>query len=644
MTTPDRLVATPPPQATPDTPREPKADNHKQGPYTAVLYFHGMGSQRRYEELSRLVDCLDGYAYACLSSTPSGDRLVDIEARLEAPRGDLKREVAYIRVVHSFKENGQQQSKRYRFYETYWAPIASDAVTVNEVILWLFGKVTTPLKALFTNWRLRSRLRRSALVCMWAKRGGPGKNCPWDDAFHALLKLYDCFESPTARREHPKGSFLDFLTYIWRQPELARNKRILLVILSLAWGWTYLMREIWNGIQILTVLLALGLGLGAAVWLAVMLLSWIEQSGYLSFPFIGTTEWQLLSWQNIGLLAGAVLGLFGVTRFFRNYLGDVLLWTTYEETDAKNAKRAEILTAGLNMLTHILKDPLCERVAIVGHSLGTTVALDTLLQAAKHNRAKDSQGNPMDSELRLSKIEHFFTLASPIDKVYYFFESYSGSYHRYNRVVEDLRGDIGTIPFAKNGKPHIHWINFWDLADIISGSLETPTNRKLFRLQVDNHRVASYLFPNPAASHTAYFCHLNVLEYMFAAIFKRRYSFVNAPRVEDRPDYDAAKLPAPDLPAFVHWCQRVMLVVMLLLPWALLLALIMTVIPHTTETEEWVKGSAIGAILILLAGWTVSSLLGHLRPQPVAKSGKSSATPPSQDATDRILEPDASAS
>lgn len=65
--------------ARPDEPR------NRERQYTAVVYFHGMGSQRRYEELSRLVHALDIYDHL-RPEDPGWGRLRFIRAVLEARR------------------------------------------------------------------------------------------------------------------------------------------------------------------------------------------------------------------------------------------------------------------------------------------------------------------------------------------------------------------------------------------------------------------------------------------------------------------------------------------------------------------------------------------------------------------------------
>ncbi|MGD9332157.1 MAG: hypothetical protein PVJ53_12650, partial [Desulfobacterales bacterium] len=93
---------------------------------------------------------------------------------------------------------------------------------------------------------------------------------------------------------------------------------------------------------------------------------------------------------------------------------------------------------GVDLISHVLQDPDCKRAVMVAHSLGTAVAHDVLLQAARHNRAYNAT-DPISGPIPLEKMTHWVTFGSPIDKIQYFFESYKSRHHRYKRVVEELR-------------------------------------------------------------------------------------------------------------------------------------------------------------------------------------------------------------
>jgi hypothetical protein len=245
------------------------------------------------------------------------------------------------------------------------------------------------------------------------------------------------------------------------------------------------------------------------------------------------------SWATAAGLALSAVALFGLGKFLTDYMGDVEAWATYEETDEKHQRRRKVIGAGIDTFKHVLALPDCERVVVVSHSLGTTVAHDTLLALARGNRAYNS-GDPISGPVDLRKLSHFVTIASPIDKIEYMFESYASQYHRYKRVVESLRGDVGSEPFLKNRHPYVHWVNFWDRGDIISGSLHSPANAESLANRVDNIHVSNLHFPDPGASHSAYFQNRKVVRPLFEMIYRNAHSFQTLKSVNRKPkDYES---------------------------------------------------------------------------------------------------------
>jgi hypothetical protein len=105
-------------------------------------------------------------------------------------------------------------------------------------------------------------------------------------------------------------------------------------------------------------------------------------------------------------------------------------------------------------------------------------------------------------------------------------------------VVENIRGDLGTVPFSeyfdqkdtaeKLLLPHIHWINFWDQADLASGPLYTPTNRDfklLHNYMVDNYEVVNNCAPLPNNAHSTYLQNREVIESIYKLSFDDAYNF-----------------------------------------------------------------------------------------------------------------------
>ena len=348
--------------------------------HISVIYFHGMGSQRRYEEISHLIDSLDEYAfYADETGT-----LADIKAALEPPRGTCKTDIAFVKCVLLRR----RREAVVRFYEGYWAPITAGGVPSLQVLRWLLKQLPHPIAALRSPWRLRARLRRASLYRLWSRVEHRSRlPMSWSDVRLLLLK-YDQFEGPEARRRFPEGTFKDFLGFL-RSTIDERIRCDRLIQACHYWHLHYSASELFNELLLITIGLTALLAVvaaGYATFVGFKILSAVIASSTLQK--FGLNEFFEPSLKNIVIVIGVVASLFGINSFLRDYLGDVQIWTTYEETDEKFAKRQEILEASRILTEHVLLDPDCERVVIIAHSLGTTVALDTLLAMGRYNRAR----------------------------------------------------------------------------------------------------------------------------------------------------------------------------------------------------------------------------------------------------------------
>jgi hypothetical protein len=549
--------------------------------YTAMVYFHGIGQQKRYEEVSRLVDGLDRYERE--HNVKSGLVLnKESSIQFEPTHPDLEESlgrstVGYIPVVRHDKE--------YRFYEAYYADLFAGGLRPTEVLFWLLKLSFRPVRILFTRWRELPGLRRAILLGDWARRrknaSSDEEKLSLDREVEQLLDVYDDFVQSHQPAPFSKGSFWqDCISSLKRffiegsygqfskhlpkfSKKHARKNSNPEQFKSHArhWGIQFLKVQLKIIQLVLTTLLTLGLGLlGIGT-------------------FIAHIPDQPL-WENI--LEGVIIlfVVWGLSVFLRNYAGDLYFWTSYEETSEKYRKREAVMHRCGGYLKHILLDPNCERIVLVSHSMGTTVAHATLLRLGRAEpKSKSNQGS---QALALERIQHFVTLASVIDKVYYLFETVMSKSHTYDRVIDTTtRGDLGTHPFAgtKNSQiPRIHWINFWDRADVASSALYTPADYEFKPYYVvDNYEVAGSCFPDPSSAHLDYFKNKTVLEEIFKVFFQNEYSFVHLPKLAS---LSAEQMKTNIQERFIggkekqHRFTNVFQIVVSLTPWLILLYLI----------------------------------------------------------------------
>ncbi len=565
--------------------------------HASVVYVHGMGSQKRYQEVSRLVDALDQWADENRTED-GGGRLRGIRPRLEPCRPSGEGEVAYVDVTRLPGTTGAQGRKHVRFYEAYWAPIAAGGTSPRQVLLWIVRQCANPLRALASPWRTRSRLRRALLHHLHASEVDAGGT--WTEAdFGRLLAAYDAFEEPDARRDHPDGTFADFEDFLDERREAAGSGEDL-VPRARAWHRAFVRNELGTLAVLATVLLVLALGVAALVagaWFLWRYLSGTSLAASLSSAGI---DFPVASWESLCAVVGFALSAVGLRGFLRDYAGDVMLWCTYEETDERHRRRRAILDRAVETLRHVLADPDCDRVVVVSHSLGTAIAADALLALGQHDRARE--GDPSTC-LPLHRLDQLVTLASPVDKIHYFFESYQSREHRYTRVVEDLRGDLGTLPFTVRERAHVHWVNVWDRADVVSGPLTTPTNRTRHDLTVDNVEVGIGSALNPGAAHSAYFTSSLVRGWLYEIIFEGRWSFHPAPPAP-APSPPAAPFPRLG-PGAGRRFTALWHSLALAVPWVAVAVLVTRLLGLERSVVEALTHVAFASVALVVLGWLV---------------------------------------
>jgi len=140
--------------------------------------------------------------------------------------------------------------------------------------------------------------------------------------------------------------------------------------------------------------------------------------------------------------------------------------------------RQQILKGSLLILQHLIENEDYDKVIVVGHSLGSVIAYDTL------NKLNIKAS--VDEELagHCKKITGLVTFGSPLDKILFFFRQstkdeeyirrqFLSHFHSFKILDLGLRpGDISVADPVKNSLAEVRWINFYHENDPISGHLD----------------------------------------------------------------------------------------------------------------------------------------------------------------------------
>lgn len=467
--------------------------------YTGIIYFHGMGTPRRFFELTRVLDTLDRYA----TSQKTSDQLVaDRTVGFEPSRCDGPEPVAFIRFDKTSPSSTPSEppeiTGRFRLYESYWSPAAAGADNPLSVVLWVLARMLTPLRVLLQPWRGHKRLKYTFLSRMFYDRTSMSTK-----RYVALARLYENFDGMNARRIHASGRFGRFLKFVG---DTQRDPKARTDLLWLAGEWfAALFRTQMSVLGTALNCLAVLIGVSSmAAYLLGVLAEFLGVRTSLTETLVARGG-DVPAWVNIlAIVAFAAMG-WSTARFLQLFLSDVVFWTTTFEKDVRYRKRKDILKAAEDTIAHVLRDPDCERVVVVAHSLGTAIAYETLLNLGRKLSAQrnDRAAGPSGWE-NLRKISHLLTFGSPIDRINYFFQRGVWGSYRFNGFSDELQGHCFDLPF-RDADRQIQWINVRDRADPVASRLFSPRGSRLEVELIQEVESASGHFPEPAQAHTRYF-------------------------------------------------------------------------------------------------------------------------------------------
>lgn len=534
--------------------------------YTAIVYFHGIGTPRRHEEISRLTDALDQFADQ--QDYERVGRLRDQNIGFEPSRVDTDDDFTFVQAKRLIRIPGNQMRAvgLFRIYEGYWSPSTAGGFSALQVLLWFFGRLGNPFGVLRSVWRSHQKLRLTTLYRLCRT----GINAKLASGCRDLEAHYRNFESWPARRKYPRGTFRQFLAFVREKHQKNDTVRNRNVRLARRWHLNFNLAQC----ALLLVSVTLAVAVADLVLLGInIMLGALSQIGvgYPSLPWPLHQErtffvFPQYPWVTIALLffyAGlALFAARGIRFFLSKVLADVMFWTTLAEKDTRFVRRRDILRSAERVIRQVLRDPSCTRVVVIGHSLGSAIAHECLMNMGRRLTARAGQADVPTELMRLDLISHLVTVGCPIDRIHYFFELFRSRYHRYNRIRDRLRGDTNDPPFALNNKRGVHWVNIWNRSDFISSRLFSPRHALPNGDAIIDVQANSTHVPHALRSHVDYFFSTVAMRVLFDIIF-----FNRSPLERDLEEHTASRAVTNVLPVLTAASAALMI-------WAVFVALI----------------------------------------------------------------------
>lgn len=475
-------------------PKEPPSDPTSIAPTvtTALIHVHGIGQQERFHESSRITDALKKWWELNL---PEYAFNFDVKYETSCIKNHSE-DITYFEI----KVNHAKQQHIIHMYEVYWAPLAGRGPSDFSILLWIMSLVFIPIKRILSNWNQYHYIRSSNLQHMQREKITVKGRQVSKSETQQLLQAYSFFENS---ENHNYGvHFNDFIKYIQEKGHKDTDR---LINIAHAWRKRYIIGEM----GVFSISIGICLGLLGAILAAIIFINTALQPLNISWlkslpeatPLLGI----------ISALLTLIYILF-IRRYVREWIGDVKIWVTYQETANNYEIREKILNQAERVFSHIIQKHtgFNERVIVLGHSLGSTIAYETLLSLAKKQFTNNT------SKLQMNKISHFFTYGSPIDKIHYFFEARSMRENTKSNVLRQLR-EKPVDYLLNNSDCKLEWFNFHDHGDAIGGPLETPRLPSQMS-PIQNVYTPNAYFPTIVTNHAEYTNNNHMLTYLWHAL------------------------------------------------------------------------------------------------------------------------------
>ncbi|MBM3818693.1 MAG: hypothetical protein FJW14_06710 [Acidimicrobiia bacterium] len=450
---------------------EPATLDAKSPDATAVIVFHGMGQQVRWETIDMLVDTLDRHGHV-------KPRSVHVRQALftDADGRELRLGRAECVIASSDTEARRTET---HVYEAYWAPLTEGAVGVRDVVHFLFSAGWAGIRYAFRDFRrhvlgeLRSYGPQTAVAGHFiAAMGFVGALVAlnlltaWNVGRYLMEGRPDIgtFVAPLAPYTH----------LLWNMELLGAAFAVLMILALLVKDGgrrripPALQLVMWGAMWALLIavpLITLGMGAIAASsrWFGVP--PWTAPA-YLSFT-LSETGIALAAW------GGALVFSWYVKRVLVQYAGDVMVYVTAHQVNRFAELREKIQATAARVATTLYRQGGYKRYVFVGHSLGSVVAYDTL------NRLILEETH---ASRPVQNVEALITFGSPLDKTAFVFRTQA----KKSEVREAMAATVQ--PLIQTSRPAIPWLNLWSRHDIVSGEINfyaTPGDKVTVRNESD---------------------------------------------------------------------------------------------------------------------------------------------------------------
>jgi hypothetical protein len=426
-------------------------------PPSAVLVFHGIGEEVRFETLGRAASLL------LVEARARGAKDVSVVIRpVPKDQAASKLEVRAELSWTEFDATTQAEAKRQvHVYEAYWAPLTAGKVSYLETMGFLVDAGRNGLLGVFRSGRV-GRFKRWLFGGFKEMRTTAGTLSLLIVlmflvvAVWAIIAMAASAAAGVAKQAGTGGKtgLLGAFNFIYGQIQQPWNFALQLPWKAMNWFHRPAQTPAWLG------QFELSKSIVQAHWWEIT---------------IAFLVWGFLVW-----------GALRLRSILTAYAGSLVAYLSPYKDSKWDELRSKIQQVGLDAGRLILDGhaytrwiPKYEKIVYVAHSLGSVIAYDTLNALINCEAAKLPQGaaNPA-----VERTKALITLGSPLDKTAFLFRVQfkvgSGRLDQEGELretmvcaVQPLITDYDLYRFKVPPSRRPKWINLWSRMDIVSGEL-----------------------------------------------------------------------------------------------------------------------------------------------------------------------------
>jgi hypothetical protein len=472
--------------------------------HTAMVFFHGIGNPRKLVTLAGFLDEFDKYGSQQNRHEIGIPR--NFKHKVEEDSDGNSRVLVQFRRIKKWKDK-DVQVRIIRAYEGYWGDDVTEGTSFISLLIWLIKILFNSLRICFSPWRRYPVHRVRSLHHIEDELKGSRTR-------QKLEALYRNFVSTQGVGSYPRGDFSDFQDFL----NTGNVRKQYGDFADIAQKWRNRER---NALLKLSVLLGFSLFIFLVILFNIFVMIRYAVNSLYTHESVGE-----LGEFTIAAVAMAAL-IWLAWQPIKQRISDVIFWTTFDERSKGYAIREKRISQAIELISSVISNPRCNDCVIVGHSLGSVIAVEAMFRLAEKASALDLSPEVKDRRLlEFRKIKYLFLAGSPLENIFSLFQEDKGGSHRYSRIQEQKSPTLRVASFQDDAEGEgLKIINFWSRFDPISArifSLRTPDNHR--RKLIYNCESVPLGAPLPLPSHAGYFGDAGCMQIIYRAVMTGKYS------------------------------------------------------------------------------------------------------------------------